>query len=107
MIADRAFMSEILNVLEHILWELETPDGPASTLAACLSVKSHYDNAIAFVGLFERNPERVVHELDRQFERCDPRYMFVYDHIKECVKRGLVITYGEYAEMARKFPRCR
>lgn len=101
MIADRAFMTELFNALDGFMFETE------ATGDLFEQIKNNYDVAITFVGTHERNPERVIHELDMRFERCDPRYMFVYDHIKECVKRGLVLTHGEYAEMARKFPRCR
>ena len=104
MIADRFFRDALLQSLNDIMYQA-TACAPSDEVY--LTIRSTYESAIAFVGIHERNPERVIHELDQRFERCDPRMMFVYDHIKECVKRGLLLTFEEYAELARRFPRCR
>lgn len=66
----------------------------------------HYRNAITLLttGL---PVEGMCRALDESFAQCDSEFAFVYDHVKECFRRDYVLSYYEYMELNRRFPRTR
>lgn len=71
------------------------------------AVKSAYESALDILRLTPMNPDRAALRLDDAFATCDHRFMFVYDHIKECVRRNAVLEYQEYSYLSKRFPRIR
>ena len=90
--------SEFIQDLDNIIYE--SKEGFDATL------KHHYHVAIA---VLVDVPQTFAEErLNVLFNTCEPAcFAFAYDHVRECFRRGYVLSYTEYEELNRRFPRVR
>lgn len=100
-------LPQFLHELREWIPEL-TSEACADELAGAHAlIAAAYSDAMCIIERNKHMPERLIDELDRSFNECDFSVMFVYDHIKECVQREMILTHGAYVCLSRRFPRAR